>query len=330
MNITQIKSQLFSIQKDNFVSVCLAIFQYQAQENPIYKQYLNLLRIIPTQIHRVEDIPFLPIQFFKTHAVISQPSEKKLPLLHFESSATTGQQVSKHYIVDELVYQKSFISNFKNSIGNPEQFCILGLLPSYLERGHSSLVYMVNHLIEKSEYPDSGFYLYNHEELHQKLLHLEQKNQKSILIGTTHALLDFAEKFPMHLFHTKIIETGGMKGRREELSRSEVHSRLIRAFELPSIYSEYGMTELLSQAYSLHDGIYNCPSWMRVYVRELNDPLNTSRMGRGAINIIDLANIHSCAFIATEDTGEVFPDGKFEIFGRLQSSEWRGCSLMTI
>jgi phenylacetate-coenzyme A ligase PaaK-like adenylate-forming protein len=330
MNITQIKNQIFSITESNFESICLDIFKFQAHNNPLYRQYVNLLRKDIESVDTLLDIPFLPISFFKTHTVITQEEKKISPVLCFESSTTTGNTPSKHHLIDPTLYQNSFLRSFEQFIGSSADYCILGLLPSYLERGNSSLVYMVNHLITLSQHPDSGFYLYNHDELYQKLQHLEETGQDTILFGTTHALLDFAETHSLNLNHTRIIETGGMKGRREELSREAVHHRLMQAFKLSSIYSEYGMTELLSQAYSKSDGIFNSPAWMKVLVRDINDPMTLTYTGKGAINIIDLANIYSCVFIATDDYGLVYQDGTFQVEGRIQHTEIRGCSLMTI
>jgi hypothetical protein len=269
----------------------------------------------------------LPIGFFKTETVQTGNYE---PALFFESSGTTGTDQSKHYLKDEAVYQRSFITAFEQVYGPVSNWCIIGLLPAYLERPHSSLVYMVEHLIKISNHARSGFYLYNHEALSQTLNVNEAAKQKTLLIGVTFALLDFAAQFPVPLQHTTILETGGMKGRRKELTRAEVHETLMNAFQVPTIHGEYGMTELLSQAYATGNGMYKCPPWMRVLVTEEEDPLTVKTSGRGTLQVIDLANIHSCSFIATEDVGAVYADGSFEVFGRMDHSALRGCSLMVI
>lgn len=254
------------------------------------------------------------------------PSE----LHHFESSSTTGQTPSKHYIADISLYENTFVQGFRQFFGEVSDYCILGLLPSYLERGHSSLVYMVNRLIKESNHLLSGFYLHNKDALLETLQTLENQQQKTLLFGVTFALFDFAEQFVMPLQHVQIIETGGMKGRREEWTRTRVHDYLKAQFHLPEIFSEYGMTELLSQAYSKGQELFQCSSCMKVLIRDLNDPLLILSQGKGAINIIDLANIHSCCFIATDDMGELFPDERFYVHGRIDQSEMRGCSLLTL
>jgi hypothetical protein len=328
MTITQIEEQIFKVKEDSFEVLALEVFHYQYQHTDIYRQYVQALGISPASITSIAAIPFLPIQFFKTHVVKSSSSSD--PTTLFESSGTSGQFNSKHHVTDINLYEQSFLSGFRQFFGEVSQYAILGLLPSYLERGHSSLVYMVDRLIQESGHTESGFYLHNHEELNVTLRKLEAKGQATILLGVTYALLDFAEHFPMPLQKVHIIETGGMKGRREELLREEVHTILKKAFSMESVSSEYGMTELLSQAYALKEGVFKTPSWMKVMVRDMNDPFQISVTGKGALNIIDLANIHACSFIATDDAGEVFDHGDFMVNGRLDNSDIRGCSLMTL
>jgi hypothetical protein len=319
-------SKIFDKKPLSFEELALEAFQYQATQNPVYKSYVQALGVEVSSVNRLEKIPFLPIRFFKSHTVASG---EFAPSLIFESSATTGMTTSQHLLKDPHLYQQSFQEGFYRQFGPVENWCILGLLPSYLERNNSSLVYMTHHLIQASGHPKSGFYLDNVEALHQTLQSLEAAKQPTLLIGVTFALLDFAARFPMRLQCTQVIETGGMKGRRRELIRDEVHAELKKAFQLPSIYAEYGMTELLSQAWSTGEGIFNCPPWMRVLPRDEEDPLTTHMAGPGALNIIDLANIDSCCFIATDDAGKVYPTGQFEMLGRMDGSDLRGCSLLT-
>ena len=328
-------NNIFSTEPGLFNQTALNVFAYQYSENEVYRRWCDL--IMPAQhpkneagvpvLEHYTSIPAMPIGFFKSETVQTGNYE---PTLFFESSGTTGTVQSKHYIKDEAVYQLSFLTAFKAVYGPVNDWCIIGLLPAYLERPHSSLVYMVEHLIKASEHAQSGFYLYDHEALSQTLKANEAVGQKTLLIGVTFALLDFAEKFPMPLSCTTILETGGMKGRRKELTREEVHATLMDAFNVRFIHGEYGMTELLSQAYATGNGIYKCPPWMRVLVSEEEDPLTIKTSGRGSLQVIDLANIHSCSFIATEDVGAVYDDGSFEVFGRMDHSALRGCSLMVI
>jgi hypothetical protein len=322
--------QVFSI-KDNhtFEHVALQVFRFQYHSNAIYKSYCDVLKKTPDYVDAIADIPFLPISFFKTHNVTSS-SYSMIPLV-FESSGTTGQQPSRHAVPDAAIYQRSFRQAFALFYGPVQDYCILGLLPSYLERQHSSLVYMVADLVQESRHPDSGFYLYDFDRLAETLERLEKKEQKTLLIGVTFALLDFAEKHSLPLKHTILMETGGMKGRKQELLREEVHAVLKKSFSVPAIHSEYGMTELLSQAYARRDGRFCAPPWMRVLIREEDDPLSAGQQsGSGGISIIDLANIWSCAFIATEDVGKKHGDGSFEVLGRLDTAEIRGCSLLVL
>jgi hypothetical protein len=322
--------QVFSI-KDNhtFQHVALEVFRFQYHHNAVYKSYCNVLKKTPERVNDVDNIPFLPISFFKTHNVTT--SGYSINPLVFESSGTTGQQASRHAVLDAALYKRSFRQAFGQFYGPVQDYCILGLLPSYLERQHSSLVYMVADLVQESQHPDSGFYLYDFERLAATLNRLEKKRQKTLLIGVTFALIDFAEKHSMPLQHTLVMETGGMKGRKRELLREEVHAILKKAFALDAIHSEYGMTELLSQAYAQKDGRFYTPPWLQVLIREEDDPLSTGQyLGTGGISIIDLANIHSCAFIATEDIGKKHSDGSFEVLGRLDMAEIRGCSLLAL
>jgi hypothetical protein len=280
-----------------------------------------------TSSQSLVSIPFLPVSFFKTHEVVTTDFE---PEFVFESSGTTQTVSSRHYIKSLDLYEASFLNGFSLRYGNPDEWCILGLLPSYLERGNSSLVYMVKRLMEKSQHPNNAFFLNNWEGLYNTLQLLETNGQQTLLIGVTFALLDFAAQCRLKCYSTTVMETGGMKGRREELTREEVHGLLKKSFGVPAIHSEYGMTELLSQAYSKGDGLFQCPPWMRVLVRDEDDPLNVRLTGRGAINVIDLANKYSCSFIATDDVGEVYEDGSFKILGRLDNSDLRGCSLLAL
>jgi phenylacetate-coenzyme A ligase PaaK-like adenylate-forming protein len=317
-----------------FEQTALAVFAHQAEHNQVYKQYLKALNINIAEIKKTEQIPFLPIAFFKTHKVISS-SKCEMPdengEIVFTSSGTTGSVTSKHYVSDVSLYQKSFSHCFHLFYGDIKEFCLLALLPSYLERQGSSLVYMCNELIKQSGNPVSGFYLDEYKKLHQTIQTLISQNQKFILLGVTYALLDFAEtlKSPIDGFNGIVMETGGMKGKREEMLREEIHSRLKKSFGVSQIHSEYGMTELLSQAYSTANGIYHCPQWMKIFIRDINDPFTfVDHNQTGGINIIDLANINSCSFIATQDLGKSYVDGSFEVLGRFDNSDLRGCNLM--
>ena len=322
----ELRKEIFHANEKSFEHLALEIFCFQFSNNEVYRSYCRLLGKNPDTVHTVTDIPFLPIEFFKTNNIITG---NLLAQKVFSSSGTTGEQPSRHFVNDLELYEESYLRTFKLFFGEPAEYCILALLPSYLERSDSSLVYMVNGLMTASGHRDNEFYLYNQQELYEKLLHLETGNQKTILIGVTFALLDFAEKFPMPLHHTIIVETGGMKGRREEITREELHIVLQRAFHSQKIFSEYGMTELLSQAYSLSDGKFHTPPWMKIFVRDLNDPLRLiGENTTGAISIIDLANLDSCCFIATSDLGKVNDDGSFEVRGRMDYSDVRGCNLM--
>ena len=307
--------------------LALRLFKHQYAHNEVYQQWCNLMHVHPDTVISLEKIPFLPISFFKTHNVTTGYF---LPHLVFTSSGTTQTISSKHYVKSAALYKQSFLTAFTACYGDVKKRCILGLLPSYLDRNGSSLVYMVNELIQLSGHPQSGFYLYDFATLNNTLKQLETEKQQTILIGVTFALLDFAATYPMPLQHTIVMETGGMKGRKEEMTRVEVHARLQQAFQLKTIHSEYGMTELLSQAYSKEAGIYHCPPWMKAMVRNEEDPLQVNTSGKGVLNIIDLANEDSCAFIATDDAGLVHENGTFEVLGRIDNSDLRGCSLLTL
>ena len=305
-------------------------FHFQYRYNGLYRQFVDSLYTDVSSIKLVEQIPFLPISFFKSQDVRTTLFKTDLV---FESSGTTGSVNSKHSVKDPDIYRQSFLNGFELFYGPASDYCVLGLLPSYLERKNSSLVYMVDELIRQSGHPKSGFYLNEFEKLDEILSQLEKAGQRTILIGVSFALIDFSERFPRKLKHTIIMETGGMKGRRKELTREELHDQLKQAFGLDVIHSEYGMTELLSQAYSKANGIFQCPPWMKVLVRDEDDPLMVHNNGKnqvtGIINIIDLANIYSSSFIATDDLGRLYPDGSFEVLGRVDNSDIRGCSLLT-
>lgn len=304
----------------------------QYQNNDVYKKYADSLNINPENINTIETIPFLPISFFKTHEVTTTLFK---PEIIFESSGTSGDNTSRHLVKKLSIYKKSFSKAFELFYGNPEDWCILGLLPGYLERRNSSLVLMVNELINTSRNSVSGFYLHDHKKLYQALLHNEIIKQPTLLIGVTFSLLDFAEKYSMELKHTIVMETGGMKGKREEMTREEVHFFLQNKLGISSVHSEYGMTELLSQAYSKEKGSFQYMPWMKVLAREYNDPFEITSMrgvkksANGLLNIIDLANLYSCCFIATDDVGKIYANNTFEILGRRDNSDLRGCSLMT-
>lgn len=319
-------SQIFqNHNKKQFESIAISLFQYQVTNNLIYKEFVNLLGINPIKIDKIKDIPFLPISFFKTHQV---KTLNFIPETSFLSSATTGKKQSEHFVKNIKTYEDSFLNGFQNVYGAINKLKIFGLLPAYLEREGSSLVYMVNKMIEKSPFKESGFFLNDFEDLREKITQSEKENQPYLLIGVSFALLDFAEKHKLNLKNAIIMETGGMKGRRKEITRVELHNTLKFAYGVQQIHSEYGMTELLSQVYAKENGIFKTPPWVKVFVRETNDPLSTLQYGRGGLNIIDLANKDSCAFIATEDLGNLYPSGDFEVLGRFDNAEVRGCNLM--
>jgi phenylacetate-coenzyme A ligase PaaK-like adenylate-forming protein len=328
--------KIFSVSEAGFQALALEIFHFQYQNNRVYRAFTEALMINPSVINSIEKIPFLPISFFKSHEI---KTGEFYPKMIFESSGTTGSATSRHFVKDTGIYTESFTRAFEKNYGAINEFCIIGLLPSYLERKTSSLVFMVHELIKRSGHPQSGFYLDEFEKLKNVLEELETKKQKTILLGVTFALLDFAETFPIPLHSTIVMETGGMKGRREEMTSTEVHEILKKKFCKNEIHSEYGMTELLSQAYSKGNGLFHCPPWMKVLVRVDEDPFLIKSAGSGTINIIDLANIWSCSFIATDDVGKLNADarpddsvgrGSFEVLGRMDNSDLRGCSLMVV
>lgn len=324
-----LQNAIFNISnQEQFEKLTLKVFKHQFENNPVYRSYCDLLFKNPSDTKRIEDIPFLPIQFFKTHQVITGEKE---PDIIFSSSGTTGSTTSKHYVHDLKLYEQSFTKAFELQYGQPTDYVILGLLPSYLERTGSSLIYMVNHFIKHSPHPESNFYLNNLDELYKTLQSLESQGKKTLLIGVSFALLDFVEQYQLRLNHTIVMETGGMKGRRTELVRAELHEQLCQGFGVDCIHSEYGMTELLSQAYSKENGVFECPPWMKIVIRDTEDPLTIlSTNKNGGINIIDLANLNSCAFIATQDLGKLHHNGSFEVIGRFDHSDVRGCNLMVM
>ena len=312
----------------DFNALALEIFHFQATNNPVYKDYLDKIGRDTAKIKAVEDIPFLPISLFKTHTVFTG-NEGAAAV--FTSSGTTGSVQSKHYVKSLDLYEASFNTGFEKMFGRAKDWCILALLPSYLEREGSSLIYMADHLIQTSKHPKSGFYLNEFEKLKATLLELEATQQPTLLLGVSFALLDLLDFSSFQLKHTLVMETGGMKGRKEEMIREELHQRLSNGFGVDKIHSEYGMTELLSQAYSKGDGLFECPPWMKVLTRQVNDPLSPQTTGKtGGVNIIDLANIWSCSFIATQDLGRVYADDRFEILGRFDHSDVRGCNLLVM
>ncbi len=327
---TKFRESLFDFNISSFTEKALQLFTFQYYNNIIYRQFCNNLGIDVSRVNKLSEIPFFPISFFKTHDVRTGSFE---PEIFFESSGTTGSANSRHVLRDVDLYRSCFLHGFRQFYGDPGSWCIIGLLPSYLERQHSSLVMMVDELVRLSGHADSGFYLYDHASLAGRLEKLESAGQQVLLIGVTYALLDFAEQYPSNLSHTVIMETGGMKGRREEMTRLEVHEVLQKQFSLPAIHSEYGMTELLSQGYSKGSGIFYCARTLKVMIREEDDPFIVYESGqgkKGIINVIDLANIWSCAFIATDDAGILHADGGFEVLGRIDHSDIRGCSLMVV
>ena len=311
-------NKLWELAPDQFWQTSKIIFNWQAAHNPVYKQWVAL--------NKSSAIPFLPISFFKTQDVFI--GEKPVNL--FESSGTTQDVKSHHWVQDLSLYEASFLKGFELFYGKPSHYCIIGLLPSYLERKHSSLVYMVDKLIKASGHAQSGFYLDDFVKLNEVLHDLENQKQKVWFIGVSFALTDFAIAYPQQLNSTIVLETGGMKGRKEELTRNELHQLLREHLGTSTIHSEYGMTELLSQAYAIKEGVFKCPPWMKVMVAEEEDPTAIKEIGRGVLHIIDLTNIYSCSFIATEDIGEVFEDGSFTVLGRLDASARRGCSLLVV
>lgn len=310
-----------------FEQKALEVFQYQFENNSVYRSFCDLLYKHPAEITRIKEIPFLPIEFFKSKKVVSNSKKTKTI---FTSSGTTGTQTSKHFVTDLNLYEQSFYKGFRHFYGPIEDFVVLGLLPSYLERKGSSLIYMVNDFISKSNHPESGFYLGQFDLLAEKLISLDAAGKKTLLIGVSFALLDLVETYQFALNNTIVMETGGMKGRRKEMIRVELHQKLKAGFGVTQIHSEYGMTELLSQAYSKGEGLFQAPPWMKIIIRDPEDALTLVKNQNGTINVIDLANSNSCSFIATQDLGRVFDDESFEIMGRFDNSDIRGCNLMLL
>lgn len=316
------------INEASFEDIALQLFIYQYHNNSIYRDYVNALKINPEHVDSILKVPFLPVSFYKTHEVVSGNIHNDALL--FESSSTTSDTPAKHYVIDRKLYEYSLLRGFNEFYGNLENYVIVALLPSYLQRKNASLVYMAQKLMNASGHGENGFYLDEYDQLYELLKTTEQRKQQVLLIGVTFALLDFAEQYPMHLNYTTIMETGGMKGRRKEMIREEVHSYLKLQFGVDAIHSEYGMTELLSQAYAIHDGLFKTSSTMKVLVRDINNPLDVATVGQGCLNVIDLANVHSCAFVATDDIGKVYIDSTFEVLGRADNSVLRGCNLMVV
>lgn len=321
------KEKIFAINsKAEFEETALQVFQYQAANCAVYKAFIEGLKMSPALIASIEQIPFMPVEFFKSHKVVTGESDAEVV---FTSSGTTGMVTSSHTVTDVSWYVQSFRKAFELFYGDIKGYTVLALLPAYLEREGSSLIYMAQDLITKSVNPDSGFFLYNHEELFGTLQKQKDSGKPTLLIGVTFALLDFVEQYQICFPELVVMETGGMKGRRKEMIREELHSTLCADFGVDAIHSEYGMTELLSQAYSNGEGIFNCPPWMNIITRDTNDPFTLVGTGKtGGVNIIDLANINSCSFIATQDLGKVYEDGSFEILGRFDNSDIRGCNLL--
>jgi Acyl-protein synthetase, LuxE len=334
---------IFSISNQKqFEKIALKVFRFQYENNLVYREFCDLMKTDVQKVKSLQQIPFLPIQFFKSHDVVSNSNPVQET---FTSSGTSGSVTSKHFVNDVSLYEESYRNAFSQFYGNIEDYVVLALLPSYLDREGSSLIYMVDDLIQKTNNPESGFYLKNHDDLIEKIIKVIQENKNILLLGVTYALLDLLEYTNSKEFqHQKpslwegwmglgliIMETGGMKGKRIEIIREELHAQLCAGFGVSSIHSEYGMTELLSQAYSLGNGIFECPNWMQILIRDPEDALTYLDNGKsGGINVIDLANINSCSFIATQDLGKKYPNNSFEVLGRFDNSDIRGCNLMVI
>lgn len=322
------EKNIFDIASESdFLALSLSIFNFQLKQNPVYSQWVKLLRVDPAHVKTLEEIPFLPIEFFKTHQIVTSPISQNT--IQFTSSSTTSQIPATHFVNDSSIYEKSFLKGFESFYGKPSEFCILALLPNYLQRKGSSLVYMCDKLIKDSKHPLSGFFLDDVDDLILKIEQLKQSKQKVILIGVSYALMDLCDK-GIHLNNNFIVmETGGMKGTRKELLKSELHTYLRSGFKINNIHSEYGMTELLSQAYSLGNEEFSSPPWMKFLIREIEDPLKIRTDHKtGGINVIDLANVNSCSFIATKDLGKINANNKLELMGRYDNSDVRGCNLM--
>jgi len=328
LNVKELTTTLFDVNTENFDRIAFEIFEFQYHQVAIYRSYCDSLKRNPTNVLKLLDIPFLPVQFFKSHKIIAAT---KTTVKIFESSTTTSSTPARHFVADLKLYEQSFRKSFELFYGNIADYAILALLPSYMERGTSSLLMMANDFIKSSKYKESSFVLDDFENLRDKLMALKKKNAKVLLLGVTYALLDFAEQFSIEIPNTIIMETGGMKGKRTEITREEVHTILKKTFSVENIHSEYGMTELLSQAYSQGNGIFNTPPWMKIILRDIYDPLNPSYNNKtGALNVIDFANYNSCSFIATNDLGGMNDNGGFEILGRMDNAEMRGCNLMYV
>lgn len=320
-------ADFFAIQtEDDFNQQCLETYRFQLLHCQVYRDYVSLIGKEKNQIQHYSEIPFMPIEFFKTQRVLAAGMD---PQIIFSSSGTTGMVTSKHLVADLSIYEQTFRRIFENFYGPIRDIAVLALLPSYLERSGSSLIYMIDDLMKQSKQAESNYFLYNHQELYNTLVKLKAKGTKTILFGVTYALLDFIEQYALEFPELIIMETGGMKGKRKEMVKEEIHQLLQDAFKVNGIHSEYGMTELLSQGYSCGQGIFHLPKWMRILIRDTNDPLSLISSNRtGGINVIDLANRYSCSFIATQDLGKVYADGSFEILGRFDQSDIRGCNLL--
>ncbi len=325
--LSGIEKQIFKVNSvDKFNELSLKIFHFQYEKNTVYRKFADYIHTDISRIEHHSQIPFLPIELFKQHQIIIDGFQTEEV---FTSSGTTGLQTSSHFVAKADVYTKSFTKGFEHFFGQPNDFVILALLPSYLEQGASSLVFMAQKLIEMSGQTESDFYLHNYEQLFEVLKKLRSGKKKVMLLGVTYALLDLAEQFPINFPEIILVETGGMKGRRQEMIREDLHEKLKKAFGIKQVFSEYGMTELLSQAWSKGEGVFETPPWMKVLIRDVNDPLSLLPKGKsGGINVIDFANLYSCSFIATSDLGKVLPDKKFTILGRFDNSDVRGCNLM--
>ena len=326
----EIRQAIFTVSgEDDFNQLAMKIFRYQFEFNPVYREMSQYLGADPGEAGYYTGIPFLPVSLFRDHRVITGDHHRIRKV--FTSSGTTGSVPSKHYVRDLSLYEESFLRSFRKFYGEPEEYCFLALLPGYLERQDSSLVYMMDYLIRLTRHLGSGFYLHDHTALQRKLAESQSLIEKTVLFGASYALLDFAEQFPMDLSAFIVMETGGMKGRRNEMIREELHELLCSRLNVKMIHSEYGMTELLSQAYSAGNGIFRTPPWMKILIRDTNDPMHFLSPGEtGGINIIDLANLHSCSFIATQDLGKLREDGSFEVLGRFDDSDIRGCNLLVV
>ena len=320
-------NDIFNINSPHaFEKTALEVFKLQYDLLPLYRSFCDSIQRTPQNVNKLNQIPFLPIQFFRTHEININPSYDLL----FESSGTTQSNTSRHYVADKLLYKTSFKKTFESFYGASDDIVWLALMPSVVERKHSSLVYMTDYFVRHSKHPESGFYIGRHNDLHQTILTCMEQQKKIILFGLSYALLDFAENYSLPAYeHLIVMETGGMKGKRPEMVRQELHAILKKAFNVSTIHSEYGMTELLSQAYSKGEGLFKSPSWMKVLIRDVYDPLNIGLVERnGGINLIDLANIYSCAFIETEDMGMVHADESFEVLGRMENTINRGCNML--